>query len=273
MEDVLESGFDLGPTLEWYRQNAPALRRHLPQSLVEVGKGFQLVNMGGTTVLDIQLVNGLLNLFPPAAVGRSTLTRIELHPPRWFRHDVEQGLAGDPTTTNREEALSPTALVPSMVTHEGDESQWCGFNSVIRLFELPLDIIAPDLALIVRAQGFVHEAVHSVVTPDLYRENALILPDSNVVDALVYLAGFQDLLSTQLPPVSHYASAYMQDGRFKQGDARSEMTALNEVITETITAMMLGFSYRPDGLGLDPLLDRPEHARYLMSYLLAKRVV
>lgn len=268
------SGLDMKPTIEWYRANVTELSRMLRLGSRRGATSPMTVSFqaeGGTSPIGHKAMLTLIGRFPTAAVARSNLKRVVVKPPAWFHSD---SVGGTPRLTeNASEALSPTAIIPSMVTYEEDDSQPCGFSGTIVLFDLTPHGLSDEVQQIIHTQGFVHEFGHTIVTPQLHGEDKLPklrFPGGNEMSGAKYLLGFQNAVAS-CPPISHYASAYMQGGKLREM-ANSPLTPLNEVIAETMAAINLRFAFRLDGTGLEPFRDRNQLADYITQFLVAENV-
>lgn len=261
------SGFDMFATLNWYRQNLGQLGQLLPRATDQPPPTpvVSLDNPDGLGhALSLELVNGVLAIFPPSARERMTVGKVTTKPPLWFHRD---SVGEKPVVTELvAEAISPTAIVPSHVLHAAASNVWCGFDTSVGLFRIG-EAVEEDVRLVVHLQGLTHELAHSIVTPELHADCVLRFEDGREVPALTFFTEFHNLANS-CPPISHYASAYTDAA----GQLIAGLTPLNEALVECITAHLLGFAFRLDGTGLDPFAGREALHQAVIAYLNAKRV-
>ncbi len=264
-QKTIVSGLDMAPTIAWYNVNSAMIYNNLPDPRRRAPLEYQLAGNG---CLTREQINACIKLFPASAIQRMKLAKVERLPPRWFHRD---SAGGKPSATeDRDEALSPTALIPSYVDHETTETTWF---SRVELYDLPTDLVPEHVALIMWLQGCIHECAHTIITHELYRDVFLVLRDGRRVKAVTYLVEEMLALFNDRPPISHYASAYFgANGRLREDDGETFIRALNENMAEAITARLLKFAFQPDGNGLDPFGGRADLRQVIDAYLHAERV-
>lgn len=98
----------------------------------------------------------------------------------------------------------------------------------------------------------------------------LKMPDGNIITGMDLLIQFAEM-AEKYQPISHYSSVYRgENNKFESSDQGYNVkTAINEELAETITAHILGFSFRADDdLGAKhPFHDRPEIERFVKNFL------
>ncbi len=261
------SGLDMKQTLAWYKNSGIELPP-LPSD-----EDFPCpIENEESVELSSQELGALFSLFPENARKRSILRKVVGQPTTWFHKD---STPEKPTpTTEPTEALSPTAIVPSFI----DYSPWGELKvptADVWLYKLP-DNIPENVKKIILAEGFIHEIGHSITTPAIYgKDYKLKFPDGRIVDGMDAILEFAELAEKH-PPISHYASTYRgPENKFESDKPDYDaMTAINEEISETVAAHLLGFSYCGfDARGKDPFADRPEIKKFIDSFLNAELVV
>jgi hypothetical protein len=254
------TGFDLSTAINWYHERADELIDRLPKSFDdECLIPFEYLG-NGRTVLKIGDLRTLINLLPTSAIARSGLLRIVWDGPHWFHH---ASTATAPTATkDLREALSPTAIIPSFVAYSAIDA--CPhLGSTITLFEMDHSLVPPMVQRILYSQAFLHEVIHSIVTPALYRDIAIELPNGHIVDAGAYLLDMQEEMQ-QVGPISQYSSAYWQNG------VPHDILGLNEEVTELLTFRLLGFVVPPTTTTIVPLEKRQKLMEMLDAFLHAR---
>lgn len=244
------SGFDMERTIDWYIRSGVSL----PDLLYNKPFNFQIEN-DSNVLLSREELGGLLHLFHQNARARSILRKVVGKPATWFHKD-STGKNPKPTT-NPEDALSPTAIIPSYI----DYDTWVKTkvpSADIHLYALP-ENIQPQVRRIIAAEGFVHEVAHSIFQPALYSENyKLLLPDERIVDGFDAMLQFAKLAEHH-PPISHYASTYREPDNKFPSESQKMNTAISEEMAETVAAYILGFAFcGDDNKGKNPFRDRPQ---------------
>ena len=259
------SGLDMAPTIEWYSTNILELSTRLPRPIDEPSL-FKLQDLFYSS-LSITRVNALVNLFPEAALARSRLKSGAIigKPTLYFGKD---SLPGHQTTTSdRNEALSPTAIIPAFT----DNGRWAELSSDVVLFAIPNEV-DPYVREVIHAEALIHEIAHTFISQALYDpEYELRLPNGHVVNGrnfLIYEFGAKE---EKYPPISHYASFFRKEGEEFAGE--EIYTQIDEELAEVITAWLLGFAFsdRPEAR-LDPFADRPDVAEIVDAFLNAEEV-
>ena len=258
------SGLDMAPTISWYTTNKDKLSKLLPPS-VEEPSPFPTMDGDYFSITDGEIAS-LVALFPERAILRSRLNTGSVigKPTLYFA----KGATPDDikTTGAEEEALSPTAIIPSYT----DNERWQNtgrLSSDVWLFHIP-EGVDPVVRRIIHAQGFVHELAHTIATQALYSEGyGLEFLDGRVRRAYDYLIEFANA-AEKYAPISHYSSFYR-----KKGEELKSLVAIEEELVETIAALLLGFAFSPDkSKRLDPLADRPDVRRFIVDFLHAKAI-
>ena len=261
------SGLDMGQTIEWYKSSGI----RLPSTTLDKSLPRPIENQDFIELSDRELC-GLLYLFPENSRMRSILRKIVGQPATWFHRD-STGEKPVPTT-NQEEALSPTAIVPSYT----DYTPWDELKvptADIWLYKIQENAAPKDVRRIILSEGFIHEIGHSIVQPALYVDEYILrFPDGRLVNGLEAILKFAEL-SEQHPPISHYASAYRgKNNKFESDKPNYNInTAISEELCEAIAAYFLGFAYcGGDSRGKNPFADRPEIRNFVRDFLDAELV-
>jgi len=261
-------GFDMVNTLAWYQDNQAEIMRRLPPQREDCVMRLEIAlrDIGRPAHLSIADVNSLLNAFPASAISRMALNSIVMGGSLWFHRD---SVPGKPKPTrNAEEALSLTAIIPSMITYPIDPMSWWGNGGEITLFAVPDSLANKNVRHIIYLEGLAHECAHAIVTGELQTDCRFRFPDDHEVEALQFFAELSDVVNEH-PPISHYAGAYTgPDGKLLDG-----LLPLNEALAECIAARLLGFSYRADGTGLEPFKNREKLLTMVDTYLSLTRIV
>jgi len=257
-----QSGFDLKPTIDWYKKNKDILLARLPtQGHSNI---FPVTRNAEPDISEAEIA-GLIGLFPQQARDRSILQDIIIMPSTWFHRDSTSDKP-IPTQDVRE-AINTTSIAPSYI----DYKDWLG---KIVLFKLPRrQVRDSDIRKIIASEGLVHEVAHSIAVEPMYRnEYSMIFPGNSVVQGEDFVKNFVD--STEpLPPISHYSSLFRyKNGKFKGKCPSTIYRSISEELAESITAYLLGFAYSGDNeRSLDPFKDRPEVKRLMHDFLHARR--
>lgn len=272
MSDV--SGLNLGPTIDWYAENLEALLERLPKptchdAAILKESGITVTRQPGVeSPLSDEDIAALVARFPAKTRTRWNVVSTAFQPPLWFK----KGSTSESISVTHDvtEAISPTAIVPSYIeNNKGGNSAYVekyGYQAEISLYAMDPDVVPLPIQRLILWQGLVHELVHGFVSVDIYdcREEQLLLPDGTLVGGHEYLESARDFFGGR-PPISHYASTYFaSDGTLP--DVKFQRP-LNENVTETITAMLLGFAFQMDGDGLDPFCGHVSLGAYLHQYL------
>ena len=261
------SGFDMGKTIEWYTQSEVKL----PETSVESKIPYQIINPGRIELTGREL-SGLYDLFPSQARERMIVSQIIGQRSSWFRKD---STTTQPIPTNNlEEALSPTAIIPSYI----DYSEWRASGKPtanIWIYEIMKELAPHNIRKIIAGEGFLHELGHAIVQPAAYiNDYKLKLPSGKEVfglDCLMDLAN----IAEQAPPISHYASLYRgPTGHFDSPEeGYNLLTSISEEIVETIAALLIGFAYSgDDSISKNPFAHREEMKRATTDFLHAEKV-
>ena len=291
----LLSGLDMSSTIDWYALDYHAIMRNLCSRYVEIKGGaiistepnplsertpltleawgssfpYSMVNMAGITLTESDM-HRFSFIFPEKARARSILKRIVGQPQTWFHKDSEP--SNPKPTTTADEALSPTAIIPSYISY--NRWQETG-DPQADIWLYKLDTTIPErVRTIITIEGFVHEYAHSIIAPALYCEGYnLRLSPERIIQGEALLSFFAEA-AEQHPPISHYSSEYWEDGRLRKNpDGSVSKTALNEELAETITAHLLGFVFCDDEKRrLDPLGDRPRVKELVDVFLNAELI-
>lgn len=279
------SGLDMGPTVRWYEENKDELRRRLnwlvgahPRvcKLVPGVSGTVTVELGGHSDLSEEDVASVFCRFPEEARRRMSLKSIEGSPTLWFHRDSRPGAIRP--TPYRDEALSPTAIIPSYIEYVKDERAWCGFSGRVMLYTVPSDVVPDeDVRRVVHLEGLVHELAHSFITPELYNDCELWFvgdgktPNRQLNTEFFVAEAWATVNSSA--PVSHYASSYTdKGGKLLEGEKHG-LTPLNEALAEGVAALLCGFAYRTDGTGLEPFRGRRRLFQLVSRFLRAQRTL
>lgn len=261
------SGLDMGETLDWYKNSGVRLPKIRVNRLLP-----HRIENGDLVELSDRELAGLFYLFPKNARKRSILRRVVGLPNTWFHKDSTNELPI--ATTNQDEALSPTAIVPSSIDYTPSKELKIPAAD-IWLYKISQNAVPEDVRKIVISEGFIHELGHSIFQPAIYSESHILkFPDGNLVDGLEAVLKFAEL-SEQHPPISHYASTYRgNNNKFDSDNPKYNVnTAISEEMCETIAAYFLGFSYcGDDSRGKNPFADRPEVKDFVRNFLNAELV-
>lgn len=272
------SGFDLEPAAVWYAEN-------LSRALLDQWDRIRIKALERKYIVPIHKIleahgehteriamQFLDTGFPPQAMDRSVLTEIELKPPLWFKNDCTP----KKTTVTEciDEALSPSAIVPSFIAYNWPDGQ--PLTACIELYSIPSYPL--EVRSIITSQGLVHEIAHSIVISDFNNyKGYLKLPGGRVVESKALILEFGKLVDElKCGPISHYSSTYWSRGKCSIKSDKYR-TAIQEELVESITAHLLGFAFcetlpRRKGMGLDPFQDRPQVRDWIKDYLCARRV-
>ena len=265
-EQYKTSGLDMRETIEWYKNE----RIELPK-IPETDFPYPVEN-NNLVELSEQELGGLLSLFPKNARNRSILRKIIGQPSAWFHRDSTE--EQPQPTTNKSEALSSTAIIPSYIDYTPGEELKVP-TADIWLYQIPQNEVPENVRKLILSEGFVHEIGHSIVQPALYIENhTLKLPDGEIINGLEAMLRFAKL-AEQHPPISHYASTYRgPNNKFESDKPNYNVkTAISEEMCETIAAHLLGFAYSGnDSRGKNPFADRPEIKDFVRNFLNAELV-
>lgn len=260
-------GLDMGKTIKWYESSGV----ELPKIPTNTDLPYPIKN-SDLAELSSQELCGLVSLFPTNAINRSTLREVAWQDATWFRKD-STGEKPVPTT-NKADALSPTAIIPSYIDYTPGAQQG-RLASDIWLHKISHDVVPEKVRKIILSEGFVHEFSHSIVQPALYADGyTLRFPDGRLVDGFDAMMNFAEL-AEQHPPISHYASTYRgKNNKFESDKPNyNTQTAINEEMAETIAAYILGFAYcGDDSRGKNPFADRPEIKSFIEDFLNAELV-
>ena len=180
------SGLDLGPTLRWMERNSAILDKKLNKgrkaSVLPTVQDHEKIQL---RLLEIQ---NLIGLFPPESQARSITATIQGNLPLWFHKD---SLAGQPQPTeDPEERLSSTAIIPGYTEYFRYDTEQ--LKATIHLYRIPeMGGMDYHTARIMLAEALCHEYVHTLVTPLLYSDDVLELPDGTLVDGLEFVIIWQ----------------------------------------------------------------------------------
>ena len=274
MTDQLEtsdalSGFDMASTIEWYAQDECALHKQITEGGDAAIATPDLESLEHVS-LHSGLVAALLSRFPQAARDRSITRKIVGAPSMWFHRD---STAEEPKpTTDVDEALSPTAIIPSYISYE----PWQRTGSPaadIYLYSIPDGEGLSDMVkTIILAEGLIHEYAHSIAVEMSYNTSYKLKLGDEVKEGLEVLIEFAGLTES-IPAMSHYSSTYRVDGGEYPEDPTAWTIAVNEELAEAIAAYLLGFVFCEDEeRRKDPFKDRPEVAEFVEKFLNASRI-
>lgn len=255
------SGLDMKPTIDFYQENKNEILGRLPETKDDQAIGYAIEQKELIELSESEIA-ALVNLFPESARERSALDLIKGVPKAWFK----KGEAAPTPTNNIDQAISPTAIIPSFHS----PSRWP--KTEIHLYEIDSRAADPEARKIILSEGLIHEFAHSIITPEIYLNNRkLELSSGEVVEAFTFIMDkFANAVEGHHPSMSHYSSAYMDsEGKF-QGDLR---VSVNEELAESIAAYLLNFVYCNDkARRFEPFRDRPEVKAIVKEYLEAKLV-
>lgn len=258
------SGFDMRETIEWYARSGVGLPAFSQRSLGYPVENGELIELSG------EELGGLFDLFPANARKRSILRGVVGKPPTWFRKDSTS--AQPKPTTNKDEAMSPTAIIPAYTGYGKDEKGTLVAD--VHLYGIRENVTTSEVRRIICAESFIHEVGHTIAAPALYVGNHMLrLADGRTVKGQDLMEEFRDR-SERHPPISHYASAYRRaDDTFDRNDTGRLRTAISEELCETIAAYFLGFAYcGDDSRRKNPFADRPEIKDFVRDFLAAELV-
>jgi hypothetical protein len=256
----MANGFDMKKTIEWYRDSGITLPN---MSLTES----MPITIANTYLLNLshQEIAGLYNLFPENARRRNVVDTITGKSGLYFhRNSTMEDIT---TTLDSNEAISPTAIVPSYIGYSGTG------RGHINLYKL-LSNLPESVKSIISSQGLVHELSHGIIHPTLDSENypgySLKFSDGKIVSGVDAMIEFAEMTEKH-QPISLYASLYRKD--FSNPDSGSVFRAIREDCAETIAAYLLGFAYcEDDQRSGEPFADRPEIKEFVRNFLEAKLV-
>ncbi len=259
-----ESGLDMKKTIEWYEANKEELVRRLPDT-INTGKLVHPLENREYIELTDEEVASVLDLFPEVVRRRSIVNYIVGQPQTWFK----QG-EGQVATTNKDEAISKTAIIPSYF----DPSKWTKDNPAadVWLYAISDEACSPEVKKIILSEGLAHEFAHGLIATALYTEQKLKLPSGEKVDAFMYIMdNFANAVEDKHTPISHYSSFF--EDKFKSDNPQEVKTAVNEELAESIAAYLLNFVYCDDpDRRMDPFRDRPEVKKLVDDFLNAELI-
>ncbi|MFA6991937.1 MAG: hypothetical protein WC269_01490 [Candidatus Gracilibacteria bacterium] len=265
------SGLDLAPAMKWYGQNEEILTEMLAKTRM-CGGNMPVIENGQHLQMQRLLGEMLIMSFPREAQERAIPGTIKVCPSKWFNKD---STSKDPKATdNIDEAISPTAIIPSYVDYSSETGKpWV---SNIELYKIP-DSVNPAVAQIVQAQGLVHEYAHTVADAFLYGHRNLLFKDEREFNSVGFIDEFIRLTET-ISPMSSYSGSYRnRDWKYPEvieGDKDSRKAffmALREELAECIAAHILGFVYTEDeDRRMDPFKGREELKAFIDEFLNAK---
>lgn len=213
-------------------------------------------------------ISEFLKLLPEAARERTIAKKVIFTEPFWFHRDST--IDNMIETSNKCEAISPTAIVPSKISY--DSWTITGVPSA----DIIIRAIEPDAASdrarkIIWAEGLVHELAHSISQTAAPVEGyQLALPNGRVAYGDDLFLEFANLAENHAP-ISHYSS-FLRDKDNKFNGAQAAR-AISEELAETIAAYQLGFAFCGDGSrSLNPFNDRPEVKEFISNFLNARLV-
>lgn len=265
-------GLDMAGTIKWYGQNVGTVLGRLPNPANTQTAGVQFTVHGRLNDLDIMDLYGVIQRFPIQARRRMNVRSVTMMESLWFSQDSKPNVPQ--VTTTRHDAISTTAIVPSYVHYRSDTTQWCGYSGDIQLYAIRKDAAVATVQRIIHLQGLCHELAHCLVTPELYKNCTLMLPDAKgtIITSDQWFVNFSNL-ANKFGPISHYVRAYYDEhGRLLEEP--NPLLPINEAMAETITAYLLGFAYKPNGNGLNPFEGecRKELMPLIRDYLYAMRI-
>ena len=105
----MNNSFEMKENIDWYNQNKDNIV--LPDETVDSNIELE----GLLKDISIRRLNALYSLFSENAHERSLLGKIVAKPEAYFSKNVEEQIQNniDPRTESLDDALSPTAIVPS----------------------------------------------------------------------------------------------------------------------------------------------------------------
>jgi len=259
-------GLDMGPTIAWYEQNRAFCIDGIPKPDVTPFP-FKIKNSENIHLSEWEL-SALFQKFPEESRFRirQLLDEIVGKPSAWFKENPLTAKA-DPTTTDKLQAISPAAIIPSYT----DYAKWTKENPAadIVLYKIDESACSHDVRKIIHAEGFVHELAHVLLAPAQYVGDCRIeMPDRRVLSGDECIEEFANLAEKH-PPISSYSSNYREGHKF----AGNLSTSISEEFAETVAAMLLGFSFcGDDSRSKAPLKDRADVDAWVYNLLNAKRV-
>ncbi|PIZ51228.1 hypothetical protein COY27_04355 [Candidatus Woesearchaeota archaeon CG_4_10_14_0_2_um_filter_33_13] len=265
------SGLDMRKTISWYIQNSSDLTASLDQKLqFPIGSdhiGYTIEGREHLHLTDFELFR-LMRLFPDSAMQRSVLRSINGKPQLWFK---KESTAFDINVTNRfQDAISPTAMVPSFVGYDKVDDQLVADVNIYRMAGI---FVTPTVGKLIHAEGLLHEVAHTIIQPALSVEGyKLRLASGEIVDGFDYVMKFAEMVEG-LPAISHYAATYRgPDGKFESSDERyNPILAVNEELAESIAAKLLGFTFCEEThRRKNPFVERPEAKQFVDDFLEAR---
>ncbi len=228
-------------------QNAEELISRLPRAaedmsvLTRFGIAIHREEGAYSVLTDLDIA-ALVGCFPLSALARSNIRSIRVMGSRWFHR--ESTPSNPKVTTDPTQALSPTAIVPSFISHDEENN-----TSHIVLYAMDKGVVPLYIQRIIHSQSLAHELAHGFVTRELYGTDDLTLALYNGarVDAFDYLCRIAEII-TSSGPISHYASAYLVPGTNNlPEDPVQHLLGISENTVESIAALLLGFAFQPDG--------------------------
>ncbi len=272
MKNKKVSGFDMGPTIQWYEANLEMFTARLPMP-VQYFAGpprFYLEDPHGLHVLTLADIQGVLAVFPLKARNRMLINKITFDRSVWF---TQASTKEKPVPTlDIAKAISATAIAPSKVDVENLPPRfWSRFRMNPVLFQIQ-DLVAPEIRRIIHLEGLAHELAHSIVNVEMWNsDNCRLVSDQVGNKSIFEFISEAEAAINSAPPISHYAGAYFDPvtGQLPP----NSLVGIAESLAEAIAAYLLGFAFRTDGDGLSPFVGRDSLYEIVKWYLNAERVL
>jgi len=256
-----KTSFDLTEVISWLENHKTKIRLPRDENTFPF-----FLKKGNLPQLSIEIMSGIINLFPKNAIERSRIDSVIGLNTFWFRNNSKPEKLT--FTSIEREQHSERSIIPAAY-----------FDPNIFICNIHENICSEKVRDILQAWGFTHALAHSIINSTFHANNyKLRMIDGIKVDGKHLVNLFFNLTSSY-PPISWYAARFQEkSGKLISDKEKSGM----EVFAETITAHILGFSYRPEisraghdytkKLSFDPFSDREAIKDFVESFLLAKRI-
>lgn len=256
-----KTSFDLTEVISWLENHKTKIRLPRDENTFPF-----FLKKGNLPQLSIEIMSGIINLFPKNTIERSMVNSVIGLNPLWFRNNSKPEKLT--FTSIEKEQRSEKSIISAVY-----------FDPNIFICNIHKDVCSEIVRDILQAWGFTHALAHSIISPAFHTSNyKLRMIDGVKVDGKHLINLFFNLTSSY-PPISWYAGRFQEkSGKFIGDKEKSGM----EVFAETITAHILGFSYKreisrtghdyTERLSFDPFSDREVIKDFVENFLLAKRI-
>lgn len=273
--DMSLKGLDMAETVEFYAAHEARLTDRIGGLLEAPARPLNVIfETMKHSSLDADDVSRLLSRFPERCDARTRLANVMGMPPLWFH---KESTAESPRPTNvKEEALSPTAFIPSYYSPQKNTEG--AFVAEVELYNLKTANLATGMQRIIHAQGVMHEAVHALLLPGLHEAGYAHIPGQVIRmpnEAEMTLGEALEryrAIAKQYPPISRYASMYY--GQMDSDQPFTKFTAISEQLCEAVPAYFLGMTAHDNPtIAIEPLPENDARRRFVEDFLNATIVL